>query len=315
MGKIITGIALVLLSALPALAAPQVIDSIAAIVNDEVITSTEVDREYNQVLKEEKNPGPDLVGLRGVALNRLVDKKLIDQKIREAGIKIGDDELKQSIEDVKKQNGLSQDQLVAALASQGMTYDQYRTQLKEQLERVRLMSQEVRSKIQVGEKEMREYYAANPERFGAQELFRARHIFFRIDPKATDAEKAKVEELAARVLKEAQSGKDFAELAKTYSTDSAAAKDGGELGTFAKGDMIAEIGDTVAHMKAGDVSQIVKSPAGLHIIKLEERKTGKAKPFDEVKGEIEDLLYKKKSDERFTQWVKDLRANAAIEMK
>ncbi|UFS72004.1 peptidylprolyl isomerase [Geomonas sp. RF6] len=313
MGKIITCIALLLICAIPAFAAPKVIDSIAAIVNDEVITAHEVDREYAQILKE-KNPGSDLIGLRGVALNRLVDKKLIDQKIREAGIKVSDEELKQSIEDVKKQNNLSQEALVAALASQGMSYEEYRNQLREQLERVRLMSQEVRAKIQVGEKEMRTYYDENPERFGGEEVFRARHIFFRLDPKASEAEKGKVEALAAQALKEAKEGKDFKELVKSYS-DPVAAKDGGDLGTFRKSDMIPEIGNTVSHMKAGDVSPIVQGPAGLHIIKLEERTVAKAKPFDEVKGEIEDILYKKKSDERFAQWVKDLRNNAAIEIR
>jgi peptidyl-prolyl cis-trans isomerase SurA len=79
--------------------------------------------------------------------------------------------------------------------------------------------------------------------------------------------------------------------------------------------MVPEIGDTVAAMKPGDVSALVLSPAGLHIIKLEERTQGTGKTFEAVKDEIEELLYKKKSDERFAQWTKDLRASAAIEIK
>jgi hypothetical protein len=77
-----------------------------------------------------------------------------------------------------------QQALVAALAQQGISFDQYRSQLQEQLEKLRLVSQEVRAKIQVGEREMRDFYDANPSRFSEEETFKARHIFFRIDEKA-----------------------------------------------------------------------------------------------------------------------------------
>lgn len=304
------------LYALPATAETKTVDSIAAVVNDEPITSRDVDREYALVLKEvEKSPPADLIGLRSVALNRLVDKKLIEQKIRDLGIKVSDEELKQSIEDVKKQNGLTQEQLVAALNAQGMSFEQYRNQLKEQLERLRLMSQEVRSKIQVGEKEMRQYYDDNAARFGADETFRARHIFLKADAKAGAAEVAAAQAKAGQALAEAKAGKDFVELAKTYSSDPAAAKDGGDLGTFHKSDMQPEIAETVSKMKPGEVSPVVRSAAGFHVIKLEERSKGKGKTFEEVKAEIEDALYRKKSEERFAQWVKELRSSASIEIR
>jgi len=317
MVKISTGIALLALLALtPAPAPAQVIDGIAAIVNDEVITTYDLDKEYLMIQREqEKLPASEKMGLRTAALNRLVDKKLIDQKVRELDIKVLDDEVKLAIDDVKKQNNMTQDALVKALAAQGMTFEQYQTQLKDQLQRLRLMSQEVRSKIQVGEQEVRDYYEANLSKYGAVEQFHARHIFFKMDKKGGATELVRVETIASSVLKEAREGKDFVELAKKYSNDPAAAKDGGDLGTFKKSDMLPEIGDTVASMKPGEVSNLVMSPAGLHIIKLEEKSLGSAKPLSEVKMEIEDLLFKKKADERFAQWVKDLRSSVAIEIR
>jgi len=318
MAKIITGITLLALLALQPGTSPaaQQIDGIAAIVNEEPITTVEVDKEYLQMQKEqEKLPAAEKMGLKSAALNRLVDKKLIDQKIRDLDIRVSDEEVKLSIEDVKKQNNIDQQALEKALAGQGLSFEQYKRQLKEQLERLRLMSQEVRSKIQVGEREIRDYYEANRAKFGAEEQFKARHIFFKVEKKGGAGELAKAEAVANEVLKEARAGKDFVELARKYSTDPAAARDGGDLGTFKKDDMVPEIGDTVAAMKPGEVSSLVLSPAGLHIIKLEERTQGAGKSFDEVKGEIEDLLYKKKADERFAQWVKDLRASAAIEIR
>ena len=304
---------------LPLTASAEMISGVAAIVNDDVITTYEVDREVLQLSKEveKKAPGEaaDKDALRKAAISRLIDKKLIEQKIKELDIRIPEEELRQSIEDVKKQNNLTQEALVTALAGQGLSFDQYKAQLKEQLERLRLMSQEVKAKIQVGEREMKEFYDANRGKYGEEEFFRARHIFFKLGKNATESEIERVTATATKVMQEARSGKDFAELAKKYSEDPSAAKDGGELGTFKKGDMLPEIETAVAGMKAGEISDIVKTQAGLHIIRLDERTKGKMKPFEEVKSEIEDLLYKKKSEERFNQWVTDLRKSAAIEIK
>ena len=317
MAKIIIGMTMLALLALhPSPSTAKLINGIAAVVNEEIITTVEVEKEYLQMQKElEKLPPSEKMGLKSAALNRLVDKKLIEQKIHELDIKVTDEDLKLAIDDVKKQNNMSQETLEQALLGQGLSFEQYRAQLKEQLERLRLMSQEVRSKVQVGEREMREYYDANPALYGGSVLFRARHIFFKVDKKGGAAELARAEAKANEVLAQARAGKDFAELARLHSQDPAAAEDGGDLGSFRKADMLPEIGDSVAAMKPGEVSALVLSPAGLHIIKLEEKSQESGKPFEEVKDAIEEQLYKKKSDERFAQWVKDLRATAAIEIR
>jgi peptidyl-prolyl cis-trans isomerase SurA len=310
---------LIIMTALPAFSPAEEIDRIAAIVNEEIITSHEVNQGALLLAKEGEKKGAladaDKAQLQPKALNRLIDKKLIDQKIKELGISVSEEELRQTIEDVKKQNKLTQEDLISALRSQGLSFDQYKAQLREQLERVRLMGQEVRSKIQVGENEAKEYYDANPGSFSTEDSFRARHIFFRLNRNAKGDEVNKVLTNAMIVLQQAKSGKDFAELARKYSDDPQAATDGGELGTFKKGDMLPEIENAVIGMRSGQISDIVNTPAGFHIIKLEERTPGKLRPYDEVKGEINEMLFKKKSEERFSQWVAGLRAAAAIEIK
>ena len=302
-------------------AAPEVISGIAAIVNDDVITIYEVNREFAPLLQEEeKKTGQPLSQealntLKKDIINALIDRKLIKQKIKELNIVISEEEVRQSIEDVKKQNKLSQEALTSALLAQGLTFDQYRAQIKEQLERLRLMSQEVKSKIQVGEKEIRDYYDANISQYTEEPTYRARHIFLKIDKNASNDEIKKVMLKAANVMAETGSGADFAELAKKYSDDPGAAKDGGDLGTFKKGDMLPEIEKAVLTMKPGEISELVTSTAGFHIIKLEEKIPGKVKPFESVRGLIDDQLYRKKSEERFKQWAEDLRKSAAIEIK
>jgi peptidyl-prolyl cis-trans isomerase SurA len=298
----------------------KVVNAIAAIVNDEIVTLYEVNRESQPVIREaEKKAAIDAAvrtQIRRAALEHLIEKKLLEQKVKELNIKVSDEEVRQAIEDVKRQNNMSsQEALVSALASQGLTFEQYRAQLQEQIEKLKLVSMEVRAKIQVGETEMREYYEANRSKYSEDETFQARHIFFRTSEKAPAEEIKRTMSTALMVLAEAKSGKDFAELAKTYSEDPAARKDGGALGSFKKGDMMPELEAAILGMKPGEVSELVYTPSGFHIIKLEERSSGKIKPFESVKADIEDILYRKKSEERFNQWAKELRAKASIEMK
>jgi peptidyl-prolyl cis-trans isomerase SurA len=297
----------------------KMINAIAAIVNDEIITLYEVNREAEMAIREaEKKSTLDDAArsqIRSTVLDRLVEKKLVEQKIKELNIKVSEEEIRQSIEDVKKQNNMTQEALVSALANQGLSFDQYRVQLQEQLEKLKLVSMEVRAKIQVGESEMREYYEANRAKYTEDETFRARHIFFRINEKAPAEEIKRAMTTALMVLAEAKSGKDFIELAKSYSEDPAARKDGGALGPFKKGEMLPEMEQAIMSLKPGEVSELVYTSAGFHIIKLDERISGKLKPFESVKPEIEETLYRKKSEERFSQWAKEIRSKASIEIK
>lgn len=303
----------------PFIASGKVVNAIAATVNDEIITLVDVYREALPVIHESEKKGPvndaERHRIRRAALDLLIEKKLVEQKIREMNIRVGEDEIRQAIEDVKRQNGLNEENFAKALAAQGFTLDQYREQLRNQLERLRLISMEVRSRIQVGDSEVRAYYNANLDKYREEDTFRARHIFFKISAKSPDAEIKRAMNSALMVLAEARSGKDFAELARTYSEDPAAHTNGGDLGSFKKGDMQPELEQAILTLKPGEVSELVYTPLGFHLIKLEERISGKPKPFESYKTEIEETLYRKKSEERFSKWAKDLRGKANIEIK
>lgn len=300
---------------------PQTVtNAIVATVNDDIITLYDVNREAQPAIREEEKKGTlsDTARsqIRRTVLDRLIEKKLTEQKIKELGIKVSDEEIRQAIDDVRKQNNItSQEALVAALAGQGLTFDQYRAQLQEQIEKLRLVSMEVRAKVHVSETEMSDYYTTNRAKYTEDESYRARHIFFKTGEKATAEEITLSKTTALAVLKDAKGGKDFAELAKKFSEDPAARKDGGDLGSFKKGDMQPELEKSILSLKPGEVSELVSTPIGFHIIKLEARVDGTTKPFESVKAEIEEILYRKKSEERFSQWMKELRSKASIETK
>jgi len=298
----------------------KVTNAITAVVNDDIITLNDVNREAKTALSEAEKKGAlndaDRHKIRLAALDLLIEKRLTEQKIRELNIKVSEDEIRQAIDDVRKQNNFtSQEALVTALAGQGLSLDQYRSQLREQLEKLKLVSMEVRSKVQVGEAEMREYYTANIAKYSEEESYRARHIFFKTGKKATSDEIKHTKTTALAVLADARNGKDFAELAKKFSEDPAARKDGGDLGSFKKGDMQPELEKVIFSLKPGEISELVNTPIGFHIIKLEAKVDGTIKPFDSVKAEIEETIYRKKSEERFSQWAAELRSKASIDIK
>jgi peptidyl-prolyl cis-trans isomerase SurA len=316
--KIITIIVCIYALILPVASSAEIVSGIAAVVNDEPITTYEVEKEQDRMEKEAGVTSPlDATAkarLREAALTSMVNRKLITQKIKELDIKVADEEVKQAIEDVKRQNNISQEALVAALKNQGISYEEYQVQLREQLERLRIVSQEVRAKIQITEPELQEYYRAHPEKFQKEETLHARQIFFKVPEGASAAEKKRIAAIAASVLEEAESGKDFAELAKKYSDD-ASAKDGGDLGTFKKGEMLPEFDAVLDKLNPGEVSEVFATQSGLHIVRLDERLKGELTPFEKVKGEVEDALYKQRSEERFNQWLADLRKSAAIDIR
>ncbi len=298
----------------------NVTNAIVAVVNDDIITLHEVIREAQPALSEAEKKGAlddaARTQVRRTALDQLIEKKLTGQKIRELNIKVSEEEIRQAIDDVRKQNNIpSQEAFITALASQGLSFDQYRAQLQEQIEKLRLVSMEVRSKVHVGETEIRQYYTANLAKYTGEESFRARHIFFKIDEKASQVETLRSKTTALAVLADVKEGKDFAELAKKFSEDPAARKDGGDLGSFKKGDMQPELEKAILSLKPGEVSDLVTTPIGFHIIKLETRVAGISKQLESVKAEIEEILYRKKSEERFNQWAKDLRGKASVEIR
>ncbi len=302
----------------PIISSAEMISGIAAVVNDEPITTYEVEKELSAMEKEAgKKVTLDEKGkadMRDAALNSMINRKLIALKIKELDIRVTDEELKLAIEDVKKQNNITQDALVAALNSQGVSFEEYKVQLREQLERLRVVSQEVRAKIQITEKELQDFYREHPENFQSDEILQARQIFFKIPPASSDAETKRITAKAESVLLEARSGKDFAELARKYSDD-VSAKDGGDLGIFKPGEMLPEFEIALSKLKPGEVSELFKTASGLHLVRMEGRSHGELLPYEKVKGQLSDRLYKKRSEERFNRWLAELRTNSSVDIR
>jgi peptidyl-prolyl cis-trans isomerase D len=166
----------------------------------------------------------------------------------------------------------------------------YQEPEKRQFSYVKFNVSEFLSTVNVSEDDIRQYYDENTEKYHQEQEVRARHILFSVKEDAPESEVAKVKADAESVLAEAKKGTDFALLAGKYSKDEATAKNGGDLGYFGRDSMVQPFSDAVFSMKPGDLSDLVRTPYGFHIIKVEDVKPESTRSFDQARTEISEAL-------------------------
>jgi peptidyl-prolyl cis-trans isomerase D len=166
---------------------------------------------------------------------------------------------------------------------------------KRQFSHVKFKVDEFLGQVNVSEEEARQYYGDNSEKYRQAPEVKARHILFSVKEDAPEPEVAKVKAEAEKVLAEARKGADFAVLAGKHSKDESTAKNGGDLGFFGRERMVQPFSDAAFSMQPGEISDLVRSPFGFHIIKVEEVRPESTRTFDQVRTEIEDALKKDKA--------------------
>jgi peptidyl-prolyl cis-trans isomerase D len=180
--------------------------------------------------------------------------------------------------------------------------DRYMEPEKREIAFVTLNKEDLEKDIRPSDSDIKRYYEENTTRFTREKQVRAQHVLLRLKPDASEAEVEKVRTQAQKILDEAKKGKEFAELAKKYSQDEATAKKGGELGFFAMKQMDPAFSAAAFALKPGEISDIVRTPYGFHIIKSEEVTEARTAPIEEVKGEIErDIKSEEAQDDAFKQ--------------
>jgi peptidyl-prolyl cis-trans isomerase D len=145
----------------------------------------------------------------------------------------------------------------------------------------------------ITEQQLKDYYEDHISAFKEKKQVRARHILFRLSEKASKEEEEKVRDKALAVLKKAKEGENFAHLAETYTEDPGTKKEGGDLGYFSSGQMVKPFEDAAFKLKKGEISDLVRTPFGYHIIKVEDIKEARTKSFEEVRNQIAETLVKR----------------------
>lgn len=298
-----------------------VVDRVVAIVNQEVITLSELElanaQFENPLFKElsvEPSNLPKAPQLQET-LRILIEKKLQLQAARKRGIIVGQEELQQVLGEIKTKQGITNDAtLQRLLAKENLTLSDYTQELKDQLTILKLINREIRSSVVLQEEEVNTYYRAHPEQFRLPERIHLAQVLLSLPKNPEDHEIQNLEEQAKKIRDELLNGADFGSIAKKYSNGSEA-NQGGDLGYFKKGELIEEIDRTVFSLQVGEISPVVRSPLGLHIFKLLEKKTTEIVPYEKVKDQVEERLLSERTDMAYRLWLRRLRDQAYVEVK
>jgi peptidyl-prolyl cis-trans isomerase SurA len=298
----------------PSRALSETNNRVVAIVNDEVITLYELNGRMRDLTGMDpadmrlRNEQQYLEARRKI-LNSLIEEKLTLGKIQELQINVTPKRVDATIERIKRNNGLTQEDMIAGLKKRGITYDAYRETVKTQLERMELINYEVKSKIIIREKDITEYYNKHRDEFMVKGKVHLAIIVLKSKTRPKQADSGSLSGQAEDILARLKAGEDFGELARKFSKGPGA-EDGGDVGFFKTSQLDPKLREIVKKMSPGDISEPIVRPTGIQIVKLIENQEERLKPIEEVRDAIYNIFYQKEVNKRYSAWIKELKDKA-----
>ncbi len=296
------------------------IDRVAAVVNGDVITLSELTQrsgaEYRRAM--DMPPGTAREEARAKALRTAFEavlaERLVENEVKVLGIEVTEAQVDGAIEDVKKRNNLSDEMLKQALASEGMTLAAYRARLRKDFENHLLIAAKVQNRVKVTDDDVKGYYQSHLSEFSGEEQAKLRLILLQVPAAAPPADDARVKAAGEALLTRLAAGEDFAELARQVSQGPGAAS-GGDLGWVKKGTMPVDLERVAFALLPGQNSGLIRAKTGWIILKSDDRRTGKAPPLEEVKDRIRERIGNQQAETYRKQYIEELKREAIIELK
>jgi peptidyl-prolyl cis-trans isomerase SurA len=286
--------------------AAKVEDRIVAIVNSDLIMLSEVKREMAPEREriEKQYRGDELTRrlqmAEAMALTTMIERRLQLQEAKAKSVEVADQEVKQAVKQLIQQGEKIDEKDPASAKS-----------VRDQLTLLKVVDREVRSGVMVADPEMKRYYQEHRDRFALPEEYTLSQIL--IKPRASD-DPADAKAKARDVMAQLKQGESFEDLALQYS-DGPTASRGGRLGLVRQGELLPAIERGVSNLVPGGISEVIESPEGLHIVRLDDKKPKQFRPYEEVRQEIQALVFQQKSEDMFQAWLADLKNKAYIEIK
>jgi parvulin-like peptidyl-prolyl isomerase len=290
----------------PALSASQLEDRIVAVVNTDLIMQSDVRRELapEQERIRQQYRGEELEqrlkAAEYMALTKMIERRLQLQEAKAKNVDVSDQEVKQAIQQMKQEGEKVDEKDPVSFSN-----------VRDQLTLLKVVDREVRNGVMVGDAEMKRYYKEHLTRFALPEEYTLSQIL--IQPRSADTA-AEALEKARIVMAELKRGEKFEDAALRYS-DGPNASRGGRLGLVRQGELLPAIERAIAPLVPGGISEIVETSDGFHIVRVDERTPKQFRPFEEVKFEIQSLVFQQKSEDVFQAWLVDLKNKAYIEIK
>jgi peptidyl-prolyl cis-trans isomerase SurA len=307
------------LAAATAARAAKTIERVVAVVNDEIVLDTELEQWAAPLYR-----GGDIDSAEGrkawdahkrKVLDQMIDSKLVLGQANELKLSVTSEEVDRAIEEVKRQNKLDDAQFAEALKQQGFSLDSYRKNLRKQILELKVVNTAVRSRVSVGDDEVRAAYHQSERQMSGERQAHLRQILIAVRDDATPDEVDRKKRVATKVLEQARAGTSFVELAKEHSDDDASKSEGGDLGWVGKGSLVEPLEEVVQAMEPGDIRGPVRTRRGWHLLQLVERKAGDMRPFEDVKEQLRKQLYDQQVEKASQSWIRELRKKAHVEVR
>jgi peptidyl-prolyl cis-trans isomerase SurA len=315
--------ALLLVALVAAVTADTVVEEIIARINNEIITKSDFQEGKQQLLAELKQQNPQeaerlFAEREKDTLRDLVDQQLLIQRGRDLGI-TADTEVIKRLDEIRKSMNLeSMEDLEKAAEQQGVSYEDFKQTVREGIITQIVIGREVGSRLAITPEEVRGFYEENKQKLSQPERVRLAEILVdpvKVAPEAPEAEQLVAAETRAReLLAQIKAGAKFDEVAQKSSHGPTASR-GGDLGPFKRGDLAESLEQTVFAMKAGDVSDVIRTKQGYIILKVEEHHAEGVPPVQQVEGRIREALYYQKLAPALRQYLTKLREDAYIDIK
>lgn len=245
-------------------------------------------------------------------LNQMLGGELMYQVAQKTPVKDQDKKVADTVAKLKSRFK-TEDEFKKGLQEQGITENDLLELIRRNVVIENYIEQVIVPKQQVTDADVKAFYDKNPETFTQPEQVRASHILISVDAKATDADKKKAKEKADALLKQVKGGADFTKLAQENSS-CPSSKQGGDLGYFGKGQMVKPFEEAAWSLKPGEISGIVETQFGYHIIKVTEKKTASKIKFEDVKAKIAETLKRQKVSEAINATLEEAKKKAKIDI-
>jgi peptidyl-prolyl cis-trans isomerase SurA len=303
-----------------AMAWAAVVDRIVAIVNKDVITLSELNRNVESYMKRIEASAPEgqrdeiEKQVRRMVLNELIDQLLVMQKAKERGLRAADREVDNAINNILSQRKITLGDMKSEVERLGGTFEEYREEVRDHLTKRNFVGAEVRSKITVTKEEIGTYYREHLKEYEGKEAVRIKQILI-IRPRNGDHRNEEAaREKVGKALQKLKEGVSFSVLAAEVS-QGPAAKAGGDLGFLQKGLMFPEVEKVAFNLNIGEISDVIESQVGFHIIQVVDKRGEGVKPIESVKEEIIETIGNKKVEKKFEEWLIEERKRSHIEVK
>lgn len=305
--------------AIPAFAAEKKIpDGVVATVNGAVITQNDFDREMQRAKSQLARTGKtmnesQLADVKKQVLQTLINRELLYQESQKKGIKVDNKEVDKQFDALRKRFP-NEKAFNAVLKREKLTEADLKSQLRKGLAIQQFVETNFVQKVKIPQQEVKDFYKNNPNMFKNPEQVKASHILIKVDAKADPSKKDQAYKKIKEIQKKLKDGQDFATLAKEYSEGPSNVK-GGDLGYFRRGQMVKPFESVAFSLKPGEVSDIVETRFGYHLIKLVDKKPESTVSYAEAEKNITQYLKQEKATKELKTYIEKIKQKAVIESK